>query len=208
MLDIDEGESVLSCMKTGCVELTWQIPTELVYRAYTSMKRKHDELLSLAVQSLVCEEADEYAGLPILWRGQEVEEIGPIEPLPEHVRQEPYSLPQGFHWVTLSSTAMLRRLQSLFIEHTEHATWLINYYLTYPTTRHEWQISIQAGGKLVAVILAAPVNMHIGKEIKVFISSLFYCHKKYRFNWLKYILIKELVRRAHSFSCEVYNCKS
>ena len=82
VLDIDEGELVLSCIKTGCVELTWQLPQELVYRAYTSMKRKHDELSLLAVKSLVCEEADEYAGLPILWRGQEVGEVGPIEPLP------------------------------------------------------------------------------------------------------------------------------
>ena len=70
VLDIDEGELVLSCIKTGCVELTWQIPQELVYRAYTSMKRKHDELSSLAVTSLACEEADEYACIPILWRGR------------------------------------------------------------------------------------------------------------------------------------------
>ena len=54
VLDIDEGELVLSCIKTGCVELIWQIPLELVYQAYTSMKRKHDELSSLAIKSLVC----------------------------------------------------------------------------------------------------------------------------------------------------------
>jgi len=42
------------------------------------MQRKHDEQSSLAVKSLVCKEADEYAGLPILWRGQEVGEVGPI----------------------------------------------------------------------------------------------------------------------------------
>jgi len=47
VLDIDEGELVLSCIKTGCIELTWQVPQELVYRAYTSMKGKHDELSSL-----------------------------------------------------------------------------------------------------------------------------------------------------------------
>ena len=104
VLDIDERDLVLSCIKTGCVELTWQVPQELVYRAYISMKRKHDELSSLAVKSLVCEVADRYAGLPILWCGQEVGEVGPIEPLPEHVRQEPYSLPQGFQWFTLNSS--------------------------------------------------------------------------------------------------------
>ena len=80
MLDIDEGELVLSCIKTGCVELTWQVPQELVYQAYTSMKRKHDELLSLAVKSLVCEVADEVVGLPFLRCGQEVGEVGHIKP--------------------------------------------------------------------------------------------------------------------------------
>ena len=67
--EIVGGPVVVIEIKTGCVELTWQLPQELVYRAYTSMKRKHDELSSLAVKSLVCKEADEFAGLPILWRG-------------------------------------------------------------------------------------------------------------------------------------------
>jgi len=68
------------------------------------MKTKHDELSSLAVKSLVYEVADEVVGLPFLRCGQEVGEVGHIKPLPEHVRQEPYSLPQGFQWVTLSSS--------------------------------------------------------------------------------------------------------
>ena len=47
---LDEGELVLSCIKTGCVELTWQLPQELVYQAYTSMKRKHDEAVIISSQ--------------------------------------------------------------------------------------------------------------------------------------------------------------
>ena len=207
VLDIDEGELVLSCIKTGCVELTWQLPQELVYRAYTSMKRKHDELSSLAVKSLVCEEADEYAGLPILWRGQEVGEVGPIEPLPEHVRQQPYSLPQGFQWVSLSSSNIDAEKLMKFIgrknDHmnnvdNERFIHTINYYFTHPTTRHEWLFSIQTtGGKLVGVVLAAPLHIHIGNEIKVLILPLICRHRKYKNNRLWYILCKELMRRAN-----------
>ena len=208
VLDIDEGELVLSRIKTGCVELTWQLPQELVYRAYTSMKRKHDELSSLAVKSLVCEAADEFAGLPILWRGQEVGEVGPIEPLPEHVRQEPYSLPHGFHWVTLNSGDVkeLAKLERFFkrnndelkYANNEYAMWIINCHLTYPTTRSEWQFSVQTtGGNLVAVILASPVHIHIGKEVEQFILPYISCHKKYQNKRLWYIIIKELVRRAN-----------
>ena len=174
VLDIDEGELVLSCIKTGCVELTWQIPQELVYQAYTSMKRKHDELSSLAVKSLVCKEADEYAGLPVLWHRQEVGEVGPIEPLPEHVRQEPYSLPQGFHWVTLTSNDIEEIAK--FVSNSaakgfsikcnyEFNAQLIDYYITYPTTRSEWQFGIQTtNGKLVGFILGIPRHIRIEKN--------------------------------------------
>ena len=68
------------------------------------MKNNRDTLSSSAIKSLVCREGDKYAGLPILWNGQEVNEIGSIEPLPEHARQEPCSLPQGFQWVALSNS--------------------------------------------------------------------------------------------------------
>ena len=205
VLDIDEGELVLSCIKTGCVELTWQIPQDLIYRAYTSMKRKHDELSSLAVKSLVCEEADEHADLPILWRGQEVGEVGPIEPLPEHVRQEPYSLPQGFQWVTLSSSNVeevarfIRKYRDGMQSTTnEFVMQWVNYYFTHPNARSEWQFGIQAtGGKLVGTILATPKHIHIEKEVKVFIMASIACHTKYQNKRLNYMLIKELVRRTN-----------
>ena len=132
-----EGGLVLIKIKTGCVELTWQIPQELVYRAYTSMKRKHDELSSLAVKSLVCKVADEYADLPILWRGQEIGEVGPIEPLPEHVRQEPYSLPQGFQWIPLSSSNV-EEVMKLSKKCVKGMICVIDLCMMYPNTRKEW----------------------------------------------------------------------
>ena len=210
VLDIDEGELVLSCIKTGCVELTWQIPQELIYRAYTSMKRKHDELSSLAVKSLVCEVADEFAGLPILWRGQEVGEVGPIEPLPEHVRQEPYSLPQGFHWVTLSSSNVEEVVKFVKKYHDritnvpkEYVMYLINYFITYPNARNEWQFGIQATGrKLVGTVLAIPKHIHIEKETKVCIKTSITIHKRYHNKRMTYILLKELERRANLFKID------
>ena len=203
VLDIDEGELVLSCIKTGCVELTWQLPQELVYRAYNSIKRKHDQLSSLAVKALVCEEADEYAGLPILLRGQEVKEIGPIEPLPEQVRQEPYSLPQGFYWVTLSSSNVEELVKfhgRCYMKQSsnEGVMGVINHYITYPNTRKEWQFGIQTtDGKLVGTMLAAPRRICVQKEIKIFIIINIWCLKKYQNKRVKYVLIKELVRRAN-----------
>ena len=200
VLDIDEGELVLSCIKTGCVELTWQIPQELVYRAYTSMKRKHDELSSLAVKSLVCKEAYEFAGLPILWRGQEVGEVGPIEPLPEHVRQEPYSLPQGFHWVTLTSNDIEELVKFLNKRRDPKAniTDTVNYFVMHPNKKLEWQFGIRThDSKLVGVVLSFPVCISIGEVSIKCISPLIVNHPKYSNKRLLYVLTKELMRRAN-----------
>ena len=199
VLDIDEGELVLSCIKTGCVELTWQIPQELIYQAYTSMKRKHDELSSLAVKSLVCEEADKFAGLPILWRGQEVGEVGPIEPLPEHVRQEPYSLPQGFHWVTLSRSNV-EEVVKFLSKHIITTVFDINFIIKYPTTKDEWQFGIRTtNGKLVGVVLAHPVCISIGGVSLVCIRPCTGYHPKYHNKRMYYMLIKELMRRVNLY---------
>ena len=195
-----EGGIVLIEIKTGCVELTWQIPQELVYQAYTSIKRKHDELSSLAVKSLVCEAADEYAGLPILWRGQEVGEVGPIEPLPEHVRQEPYSLQQGFHWVTLSSsdTEKVLKLSQKCFKNVAYNISSFDYIMLHPDTKDEWQFGIRTtNGKLVAVVLAYPVCISIGGVSITFIQPWIMYYLKYNGKRIWYMLIKELIRRVN-----------
>ena len=185
-----EGGIVLIEIKTGCVELTWQIPQELVYQAYTSMKRKHDELSSLAVKSLVCKEADKYADLPILWRGQEVGEVGPIEPLPEHVRQEPYSLPQGFHWVTMSSSDVEEVVKFVNKCSQNIAISVFNFIMSHPHTKDEWQFGIRTtNGKLVAVVLAYHACISIGG---VSITSMCPCivyRPKYKCKRIYYMLI-------------------
>ena len=197
VLDIDEGELVLSCIKTGCVELTWQIPQELVYRAYTSMKRKHDELLSLAVKSLVCEEAERYEGLPILWRGQEVGEVGPIEPLPEHVRQEPYSLQQGFQWVSLGSSD-IEEVVKFGSKFNAITMSIFNFTMSHPNTKDEWQFGIRTTkGELVAVVLAYPACISIGRVSITCIDQCIIYHPKYQF---LYVLIKELMRRVNLYN--------
>ena len=194
-----EGGLVLIEIKTGCVELTWQIPRELIYRAYTSMKRNYDELSSLAVESLVCKVADKFAGLSILWHGQEVGEVGPIEPLPEHVRQEPYSLPQGFQWATLSMNDCGEVVKFI----NKHDNVIINnsfldFFTMHPNTKDEWQFGIRTtNGKLVAVVLANPVCISIGGVSITSIYPRMTYNMKYNDKRIWYMLIKELMRRVN-----------
>ena len=196
-----EGGLVLIEIKTGCVELTWQIPQELFYRAYTSMKRKHDELSSLAVKSLVCKGADEHAGLSILWCGQEIGEIGPIEPLPAHVRQEPYSLPQGFHWVALSFNDREEVVKFINKYTKLDCTTGINFVTMHPNIKDEWQFGIRAtNGKLVGVVLAHSLCISIGGASITCMNHYSIPHSKYKGKRLWYMLIKELMRRVNLYN--------
>ena len=199
VMDLGENKIVLSCIRTGCIEITWQIPLDQVYQAYTSVKKNFDMLSSLAVESLVCKVADELAGLPILWRGQEVGEVGPIEPLPEHVRQEPYSLPQGFQWVPLSFNdceevvKFIRKHGDIFIDNTA-----IYNFTMHPNTKDEWQFGVRSNnGKLVGVVLAYPVCISIGGASITCTNQFIVHHLKYANRRLWYVLIKELIRRVN-----------
>ena len=199
VMDVGENKIVLSSIRTGCIEITWQIPLDQVYQAYTSVKKNYDMLSSLGVESLVCKVADEYAGLPILWRGQEIGEVGPIEPLPELVRQEPYSLPQGFQWVTLSSNNVeevvkfITKCSNFSIDSSA-----INFTMSHPNTKDEWQFGIRAtNGKLVGIVLANPVCISIGGVSMTCMDQYLIHHPKYIDKRLWYMLIKELVRRAN-----------
>ena len=203
VMNIGENKTILYAIKTGCVELIWQVPLNLVHQAYTSIKKNQDRLSSLAVESLVCKEADEFAGLPILWRGQEVGEVGPIEPLPEYVRQEPYSLPQRFHWVTMSSSdveEVVKFLNKHMHGITKCDDCLINFAIKHPNARHEWQFGIRtASGKLVAAVLAYPIHFNIGGVSLTCLEQFMTSHPKYNGVRLWYVLIKELMRRANLY---------
>ena len=199
VMDIGESKIVLSCIRTGCVEMIWQIPLDLVHQAYTSVKKNVDKLPCLAIESLICKEADKFAGLPILWHGQEVGEVGPIEPLPEHVRQEPYSLPQGFHWVTLSSSNVEEVAKFINKDGKfDIDSCAINSMSMHPNTRSEWQFGIRTtNGKLVAVVLAYPLCISIGGVSITCTKQFLTYHSKYRDKRIWFVLIRELTRRVN-----------
>ena len=199
VMDIGENKIVLSSIRTGCIEITWQIPLDQVYQAYASVKKNFGMLSSLGVESLVSKVANELAGLPILWCGQEVGEVGPIEPLPEHVRQEPYSLPQGFQWVPLSFNdceevvKFIKKYSNIFIDNTA-----IYISTMHPNTKDEWQFGVRAtNGTLVGVVLAHPVCISIGGVSITCMNQFIVHHLKYANKRLWYVLIKELIRRVN-----------
>ena len=87
----------------GSVMIIWQIHVDHVYQVYSMLKKPHLQLSLQAISFMSIPEMEKWEGLPFLWNGQDVGEIGPIE-TSTCVRHEPYPLPQGFEWSVLDSS--------------------------------------------------------------------------------------------------------
>ena len=86
----------------GSVMIIWQIHVDHVYQAYCRLKKLKPQLLLQAICFMLIPEMEKWEGLPFLWHGQDIGEIGPIETT--CVRHKPYPLPQGYEWSVLDSS--------------------------------------------------------------------------------------------------------
>ena len=86
----------------GSVMIIWQIHVDHVYQAFSRLK-KPLQLSLQAISFMSIPEMKEWEGLPFLWRGQDIGEIGPIE-TSTCVRNKPYPLLQGYKWSVLDSS--------------------------------------------------------------------------------------------------------
>ena len=89
----------------GSVAIIWQIHVDHAYQAYSKLNRFHS-LQAICFMSFP--EMEMWEGLPFLWHGQDMGEIGPTETstcVRHACMHEPYPLiPQGFEWSILSSS--------------------------------------------------------------------------------------------------------
>ncbi|ELK16938.1 Glycylpeptide N-tetradecanoyltransferase 2 [Pteropus alecto] len=122
---------------------------------------------------------------------------GAIEADKDHVRQEPYSLPQGFTWDTLDlgSTEVVRRsLAPLFLAYVDFRAlrppgWLLQWHCG---------VRVSSNRKLVGFISAIPANIRIYDSVKKMVEINFLCvHKKLRSKRVAPVLIREITRRVN-----------
>ena len=86
----------------GSVTIIWQVHVEHAYQTYCRLKKQHFQP-SLAIPFMSIPEMEKWEGLPFLWHGQDIGEIGPIE-TSTCVRHEPYHLLEGYEWSVLDSS--------------------------------------------------------------------------------------------------------
>jgi len=130
----------------------------------------------------------------------------------EEVRQEPYSLPDGFKWDTLllDDPLVLKEVYVLLNENYvedddnmfrfDYSPEFIGWALQPPGWIKEWHCGVRVAksNKLVGFISAVPAHVRIYSKAKQMVEINFLCvHKKLRAKRLAPVLIREITRRVN-----------
>ena len=130
----------------------------------------------------------------------------------EEVRQEGFSLPQGFQWDTLQldDPLVLKELYILLNENYvedddnmfrfDYSPEFLAWALKPPGFLKEWHcgVRVSKSNKLVGFISAVPANIRMYNKEKKMVEINFLCvHKKLRAKRLAPVLIREITRRVN-----------
>merc|ERR1719228_2546350 len=130
----------------------------------------------------------------------------------DKVRQDPYSLPDGFKWDTLNldDPLVLKELYILLNENYvedddnmfrfDYSPEFLAWALQPPGWIKEWHagVRIAKSRKLVGFISAVPASISIYKKVVKMVEINFLCvHKKLRSKRVAPVLIREITRRVN-----------
>uniref|UniRef100_A0A1B6DI98 Glycylpeptide N-tetradecanoyltransferase n=1 Tax=Clastoptera arizonana TaxID=38151 RepID=A0A1B6DI98_9HEMI len=128
------------------------------------------------------------------------------------IRQEPYSLPDGFQWdtLTLDDPLVLKELYTLLNENYvedddamfrfDYQPQFLKWALQPPGWRKDWHCGVRVtkSGRLVGFISAVPANLNVYSQIQKMVEINFLCvHKKLRSKRVAPVLIREITRRVN-----------
>lgn len=137
-----------------------------------------------------------------------------IEPNKEvsEIRQEPYTLPGGFKWVTLdlNDANDLKELYTLLNENYvedddamfrfDYQPEFLKWSLQPPGWKRDWHVGVRVekSGKLVGFISAIPSKLKAYDKVLKVVDINFLCvHKKLRSKRVAPVLIREITRRVN-----------
>ncbi|CAL4144211.1 unnamed protein product, partial [Meganyctiphanes norvegica] len=144
--------------------------------------------------------------------GEDVNECIEVDKPVSEIKQEPYNLPEGFKWdtLTLSDEEVLQHLYNLLNENYvedddnmfrfDYSKEFLRWALMPPGWKSDWHVGVRVvkSNKLVGFISAVPANIRIYDHQQKMVEINFLCvHKKLRSKRLAPVLIKEITRRVN-----------
>ncbi|XP_014281224.1 glycylpeptide N-tetradecanoyltransferase 2 [Halyomorpha halys] len=151
---------------------------------------------------------------PVPRMDEKITVCGPIEPDKpvSEIRQEPYSLPEGFTWDTLilDDPLVLKELYTLLTENYvedddamfrfDYPPQFLKWALQPPGWKKDWHcgVRVSKSGRLVGFISAIPAKLSIYGQKQSIVEINFLCvHKKLRSKRVAPVLIREITRRVN-----------
>ena len=188
---LETGKGTLSYYKIilGSVTIEWQIHVDFVYQVHLLLQKNIATLSSKGISYLSLLESIKWEGLPVVWIGQELEQIGPIETITDKVQKQPYSLPEGYEWVHLHSATQLDEIREMSegIDPLS-STVLYSLWYTHPKIK-ALGIRSSTTKQLECLIWGRPICINIkGKSLTV-------VQRKY----------SSFLQASSSFLCVMYN---
>ncbi|XP_050545821.1 glycylpeptide N-tetradecanoyltransferase 1 [Daktulosphaira vitifoliae] len=139
---------------------------------------------------------------------------GPIEAdkTLDEIRKEPYTLPDGFQWdtLTLDDPFVLKELYTLLNENYvededsmfrfDYQPHFLKWALQPPGWLKEWHVGVRVtkSNKLVGFISAIPALLNVYNKSQKMVEINFLCvHKKLRSKRVAPVLIREITRRVN-----------
>ena len=187
----------------GSVMITWQIHVDHVYKAYCSLKKKQSQLQSQDITTLSITAADVWREVPITWRGQDVQQTGPMNPLPKEILQNPYQLPEGFQWAKFDIEVIANKYKNMYYPLREVLQWITFYPLTPDVTtpmsslrdNDDWSFVVKKNNQPVGAMLSYPVHIQLGKLLLKFVRFFYFIRSMSNVNYS--IMFKESIRRVN-----------
>ena len=156
---IQEGPGTCKIRKImiGSVMIIWQIHVDHAYQVYSRLKMLHSQLSLQAIRYMSVPEMKSWEGLPLLFPGQDMGEVGPIESSID-VRDEPHPLPQGFEWYNINS----RNVDEIFMPRN-----LLKWFTSFTQCKMRYLLGIRLSStkKLAFLLTCIPCNIRIGGKL-------------------------------------------
>ena len=151
----------------GSLIIVWQIHVDDVYQAYSSLK---DSQLPSHIFHLRIPQTLPWVGIPIIWRGQNMEKIGPIKPELCPTRYHPYDLPKEYEWVILNSGNLNEIYESINENAVskDYVFKLLQWMELHPNFKKEFLFGVRISSNKQLIGLQNLFPMHIAVNGKVF----------------------------------------
>jgi len=162
-------------IKVGSVIILWQIHIDNVYKAYSALQQKSYQLPSQAITTLSINDTELWEGLPFLWRGQKMEQIGSVVPLPDQIQQENFSLTDELGWARYDIAKIADMYSNINYSAPikEFLQW-VTFHPNIPNTPSDtWSFSVtNIFNEVVGAMLCYPLHLHIGGNLLTLVCIL------------------------------------